>query len=354
VKLSCAFLCALSFLAAQSTSTVYQRDVNGRRTALRSSSQDAKGGRTELFRSVNGRQVPLEQSSETVLREGPGAKVTERIVRKFDREGRPALTERVVIEETPSPGGGSVVKETVFRSTLNGAMQEAERRTRETRVQGQTETTDVTIERPSPSSGFETVERRRIVATGPAENRQSTETVQRPDGNGAFRDMIREVTTTRQAGASTVTETATYELDMNRRLSLARQRSTSTTVRDGVQVTETSLYAAAIPGRTQYSGAPLQLFEQEVIESRPAQDGSLVETMSVRRPTLADPNRLGPPQLLFETVCAGQCRTDAASVRERAAAAAQPADTGGKQKDSSKASKQVQKQDAKAGPRGTK
>lgn len=338
---------------------MYQRDVNGRKQALRASSTDVKGGQTELFQSVNGRQVPLERSKETVLREGPRGRVIERVIQKFDREGRQALTERVLIEETPRPGGGSVVKETVFRSTLNGGMQEAERRTRETRIQGQTETTQVTIERPSPSSGFQAVERRQIIATGPAENRQFTETVQRPDGNGVFRDFIREVTTTRQSGETAVTETATYELDMNRRLSLARQRTTSTTMRDGVQVTETSLFATAIPGRTQYSGAPLQLFEQEVIQSRPAPDGSVVETTSVRRPSLTDPKRLGPPQVLFETVCRGQCNSDPDAVRQRAAAAAQAPDTAGKagrseakSKDSSKAPQKGQKPAANPSPGG--
>ena len=37
----------------------------------------------------------------------------------------------------------------------------------------------------------------------------------------------------------------------------------------------------------------------------------MVETLSVRRPTVSDPNRLGALQQISETVCKGKCQPDA-------------------------------------------
>jgi hypothetical protein len=49
------------------------------------------------------------------------------------------------------------------------------------------------------------------------------------------------------------------------------------------------------------------LREQLVIEQDVAADGSVVETTSVRRVSLSDPNRLGPYERVSEVVCRGQC-----------------------------------------------
>jgi hypothetical protein len=34
----------------------------------------------------------------------------------------------------------------------------------------------------------------------------------------------------------------------------------------------------------------------------------MVETVSVRRPTVSDPGTLGPPRQLSQTVCKGDCK----------------------------------------------
>ncbi len=53
--------------------------------------------------------------------------------------------------------------------------------------------------------------------------------------------------------------------------------------------------------------SPEQMKEQQLIERTKRPDGSVVETLSVRRPSISDPNRLGNLQKLSETVCKGKC-----------------------------------------------
>ncbi len=311
MKLFLIILCSAALAWAQSNSTVYQRDINGRRSALRSSSATATGGDTQFYQSVNGRRVPLEETGEKVLSDTPRGKVTERITKKYGRDGQLIQTQRTVIEETKRPGGIQQVKETTYKSDVNGRMQEAERRTAETRVQGQTTTTNITIDRPSLDGTFAPTEKRRVVTTGAEANQQTTETVQRTDGNGGFRDMLREVTTTKKNGNQTVMNTASYEPDMNRQMVLARQAVTTTTrQKNGTETEETNLYDSNVPGVSRYPGAPMQLKEQQIIQRQPAADGSVVETFSVRRPTVTDPNHLGPVQQISQTVCVGKCLPD--------------------------------------------
>ncbi len=124
--------------SAQSASTTYSRDLNGNRVEGKLLNTSASGEVTERFQSMNGRQVPVEQVTERVVSQDANGKVTERIVRKFDPTGQPALTERVLIEENKLPGGGSTVRETTYRNDTNGGLREAERKTTETRVSGST------------------------------------------------------------------------------------------------------------------------------------------------------------------------------------------------------------------------
>ena len=75
----------------------------------------------------------------------------------------------MLIEENKLPGGGSTVRETTYRSDVNGGSAEAERKTTETRVSGSTTTASTVIDRPSLSGSFETVEKRSAVTDGPAD-----------------------------------------------------------------------------------------------------------------------------------------------------------------------------------------
>src|SRR5258708_27979582 len=106
---------------AQSTTTLYTTDINGRRVEEISHGAN-DGTRTETTQSINGAKVPLEQSEEKVLRDNASGKVTERVVRKYDQTGRLTSTDRVLIEEQKPAGGGSHVDETTWRSAVHANM----------------------------------------------------------------------------------------------------------------------------------------------------------------------------------------------------------------------------------------
>lgn len=286
------------------------KDVNGTRVQGQSFAS-TDGEHTERFQSINGRQVPLEDTVDRVIREDANGKTTERTVRKFDRDGKLVSAERIVTEESKLPGGGSSARSTTYRSDLNGAMREAERQTTETRVQGSQTTTNTTVDRPTLNGSFQTVEKRSEVTEGPADHQTSTESVYRRDGSGGFQEALRYVTTTTKSGDTTSETKVDYEPGVNGQLQLASQSDSTTTKRpDGTEITQTNLFAQTVVGRLQESNAPMRVKEQQVVERRANPDGSVVETLSVRRPSISDPNRLGDLQKLSETVCKGKCQPE--------------------------------------------
>src|SRR5258706_4814923 len=107
MKYSVLFVFAGGLLLAQSSSTSYLTDLNGRRVeAIATVATKAAPGTTEtteLLRSVNGREVPLEQVETRVIRDDAGGKVVEKIVRRYDQTGRLASTERELTEEEKRP-----------------------------------------------------------------------------------------------------------------------------------------------------------------------------------------------------------------------------------------------------------
>jgi hypothetical protein len=108
---------------------------------------------------------------------------------------------------------------------------------------------------------------------------------------------------------------------MNGQLELASQsESTSSKQPDGTEVTQTNLFAKTVAGNVQDSRGAMRVKEQQVVQRRTNPDGSVVETLSVRRPSVSDPNRLGDLQKLSETVCKGKCQPEAAPDATKSAA----------------------------------
>ena len=302
-----------AFASAQSASTTYTKDLNGNRLEGKLIDTSAKGDRTERFQSINGRQVPVEQVTERVVSDDANGKVTERIVQKFDPTGRPAATERVVIQETKLPGGGSTVRETTYRNDVNGSQREAVRKTTETRISGSTTTANTVIDRPSTSGSFETVEKRSSVTEGPAENQHTTESVYSRNVSGGFQETVRTVKTASTANNTTKESSAIYEPGLNGQLQLDSQsESTSSKQADGSEVVQTNLFTKTVAGNVQDSSGAMRVKEQQVLQRRTNADGSVVETVSVRRPAVSDPNRLGDLLKVSETVCKGKCQPEAA------------------------------------------
>jgi hypothetical protein len=251
-----------------------------------------------------------------VVSETPYEKVTEIFDRKFDQNGQLISTERVLTTERKTASGGSSTQATVYRSDVNGAMQEAERRvtvTRplgaETRPQGSASMeSDVTIARPSSNGGLETVEQRKIVTTTEPNRTHEEQTVYLKSTSGDFVEKRRTQTDSQKSGDKTEAKVANYEADYAGRMTLLNQE-TSTTVqaKDGTQVVERNIYASASDGVPRDEQGGQKLKEHQTIVRTPGANGSVTETISVSRPTLADQTRLGAPAQISETVCTGKC-----------------------------------------------
>jgi len=301
-----AWLLAAATLTAQSSSTIYTTDLNGR-TVADGSSISSDGKHTETSKSINGRTVPLEQSDERVLSQSAEGRVVEKIIRKFDPEGNLTETTRVLTDERKT-ANGSTVNTTTFRSDLNGAMHEDERKTVETTIHGASSDTQTVVSRQTPN-GFSTVEKRSAVTETSNNATHTDETVYRADANGAFQPAVRTVTDTTQSGGQTVATAALYEpiADVTR-MQLSRQTVTTTTTRaDGSSLAQVDYFGPSVPGNVRDPNAAQQLYEQDTIEKSPAPGGKVVETLTARRVSATDPTHLGPAIKVSETVCSGNC-----------------------------------------------
>jgi hypothetical protein len=291
---------------AQSTAVLLTPDLNGRsvEAALYTSND---GDRTQLDQSINGRLVPLQKSETRILSQSPNARSTEIVVRKYDPTGQLASSERTVTDEQKSPNG-SVIHATIYRSDANGNFQESERRTIESQTQGATTTSNVTISRPGLSGSFEVAEKRNIVTTAEANATHETESIQRPAQNGQLAEAARQIREEIKAGGKVTSTTTSYEPNFSGQMSLALQQvDTTTKAPDGSAVTQRNVYAPSVYGIARDDRATAKLREQEVIV-RQEKNGAVTETTTVSRPTLADPNLLGPSSVASELVCTGKCQ----------------------------------------------
>jgi len=292
---------------AQSVVTSSTTDINGNRVSAPSYvSTDHQT--TEVIQSINGRKVPIEQRSSKVLSEDANGKIVETIVRKFDQTGQLASTEKVITEERKT-GSGTSLRSTTYVSDVNGNLSQAERKTVESSAQGPATSTQTVIERPTINGSFQTVEKRTLVAQPADSNTTHADlTVYRRSENGDFYAAAREVTDTSHVGDKTTAKTAEYERLGDSQLQLLRQSVTTTTKRpDGSEIEEVNLYGGSVPGNVRDPGAPLRLYEQQIIDRQKGAGDAVVETLSVRRPTMSDPKILGPAQKVSETTCKGKC-----------------------------------------------
>jgi hypothetical protein len=299
-----------AFALAQSTTTTYTTDINGNRVAGLPPTVSADHTQTQVTQSINGHQVPLEQREEKVLRKDASGSVTETIVRKYTPNGQLASTERVVTEQQNTGAGGSVVRATTYQSDINGQQREVERRTTETRVSGNSTNIETSIARPTINGSFDTTEKRSSVSTGTDASKTTTETVYRPSQNGGLSEALRMVKQETKANGQSVVNIANYEPGMTGKLELHDQTvSTSAKQPDGSETTQVDLYAPAADGHVRESGAKQQIKEEQIITRKVGADGSVTETLSVRRPSVSDATKLGNPQQISQTVCQGKCES---------------------------------------------
>jgi hypothetical protein len=292
-------------VAAQTTIRTYSYDGLGDR--IRGPVVDVTGdSRTEKLQNINGRSVPLEQVEQRVVRSDGTTKVIERITKRFDPNGNLTGTDRVVEEQTKLAGGGSTVQATAYRSDVNGNMQPVERSVTETKQAGNVTTSESVIDRPALNGEFQTAEKQTVVTDQSPTHDVRNAVVYRRDENGRFYEALKETVDRQKSAGQTVENAAQYTVGTSGRLELASQTvRTAVKQPDGSESIVVDVYGQETPGLAN-SGETPRLTSQQVID-RKVRNGEVDEVVSLRQPSLADPNRLGPPRKIAETVCKGKC-----------------------------------------------
>lgn len=317
MRLSALFLLLLpAGVTAQESaqSTTYTYDGTGRRSVAsdRTIVSGPEGSaRTETVTDLNGRRVPLETAEETVLSDGPEGRVVERLVKKYDSQGRITGQEKVRIEESKSEDGStSTVRSTVYDRDLNGRFEVRERSTTTTNKDGSNVNAETLVERQNANGRFEVEERKVVVKTGDEQTSREDQTVYRKDQHGAMSAAVRSLTETKKEGERTVANTSEYNSASTGRMELVGQRLSQTVKNeDGSETVVEDVFGTNNPGQVSsgYNREP-KLRERRLIERTPGPGKGVVETLSVQRPALDAGGRLGPPQKVSETVCTGNCR----------------------------------------------
>jgi len=314
VKFHLLALTAAPLAFAQSTTTTYTTDLLNGGQSVTSVSASTDHTQSQIVQSINGRDVPLEQRQEKLIRQDENGSVTESIVKRYDGTGQLASTERVVTETRKRPDGGSSTRSTIYRSDINGQEQLAERRAVDTAVSGLTTTTNTVVDQPSINGTFQTVEKRAEVMTTSADKKSSTttESIYRNGSDGGFREASRRVTTQVEKANQTVVDTTDYEPGVNAGALQFQERRISTEVSapDGSHATTVDIYAPSADGHVQDADARPQLKQQQFI-TRVAGPSGVIETFSIREPSVSEANHLGPLRQINQVVCTGNCATGA-------------------------------------------
>lgn len=310
--------CALSLSTQQSNaqqsniSSSTSVDVNGNYVSngpTISQTSSANGSQTtETMQSINGRTVPMEQVEERVVRNDASGKVTERIVHRYDPQGNPMPPVRQTIEEQRRPDGSSTIQSTTYRGDINGNMQIIEKSVTDTQKNASGETSETVVQRPT-ANGLQTVEKQSQVVSKQANGYQADSTTYRSDGNGGFYTAVRQTTEHTQQGSEVSDNSAEYEKGPNGELQLHGQTVTKTVTRpDGSKDSVIDIYSRNVPGTVSGNESGLKLQEEQLVQTAPGPGNTVVQTLSVRRPTISDPGSLGPARQLSETVCRGDCK----------------------------------------------
>ena len=305
--------CSLSLAAQQSkVSSSTSVDVNGNVVGdgpTISQIKSSNGSQTTVTtQSINGRTVPMEQVEERILRNDSSGKVTERITRKYDPQGNPLPPVRQTIEEQKRPDGSSTIQSTTYGTDINGNTQVTEKAVTKTQKNASSETSETVVQRPT-ASGLETVEKQSQVVSKQGNGYQLESTTYRRDGNGGFYPAVRQTTEHTVQGPEVSENSAEYERGSNGELQLHGQTVTRTVTKpDGSKDEVVDIYSRDVPGTVSGNESGLKLQERQMVQSTPGPGNTVVQTISVQRPTIADPGTLGPARQLSQTVCKGDCK----------------------------------------------
>jgi hypothetical protein len=299
------------FAQDSSVRTTTSVDVNGNRvpdgaqvdqTRSKNSSET-----TERTLSINGRMVPQERVEEHVLRDDSSGRVVERLIHRYDAAGNPLPPVKETVEEQKRPDGGSSVQTTRYRGDINGGMQLEEKSIVNITKSGSSETINTEVQRQGVNGSLATVQKQDTVRVRDGKNYQEDSTTYRPDGNGGFGVAIRQTTQHTEQGGQARDNSVEYEPGPDGQLQLHSQTVAETVTRsDGSKESLVNLFGRNVPGTVEPDGK-LKLYEQQTIDRRPGAGNSVIETLSVRRPSISDPTTLGPSRQISETICKGKC-----------------------------------------------
>jgi hypothetical protein len=281
-------------------------DINGRRVEGASTLVNQSPGssdRVETVRSVNGRNVPVESVEDKVVSESGDVRVVERLVKRYDANGRPGPPEKILIEERKNADGSVNTSTSVMRADVNGRYALAERSVTDSRKSGDTTNSNTVVERPTLNGGLEVVERKELTKRESADGSMSqNSTLMRRDTNGRFEEAAKQVVEKTVANGRTVENVATYESGAGG-MQLVRQ--TVSKEMAGSNQKEVDVFEPALAGRV--GNTQPQLREQRLIEKTTTPNGA-VESISIRRPLDSDPSRLGNARKVEEIICTGKCK----------------------------------------------
>ncbi len=253
---------------------------------------------------ANGRKVllpsPEEKRERRVIEDGPGGRVSEEVIERRDVNGNRLPPEKVKIVERQGPAGEKIVESITYRSDLNGRLAPAERQVQTvTEQSGQTLTTTI-VEQPTVNGSFATVEKiasQTVSADGKSRTNRSTYV---RDANGNFVEAVREQIERAPEGKGVKEVVQEYRNAATGRLELSGRRIKVDTVNtDGTSTSEITIYGAVAQGRT--ADGQVKLREQQLVTVKPGPGNTQVESISIRRPDLAD-SKLGPYQKVGEKV----------------------------------------------------
>ena len=309
-------LVALGLSAQQSTYTKSAVDLNGRAVVEGPQIVENKGPDsaeiTEKTRSINGREVPIERIEERVLRNDATGKVIERLIRRFDPTGNRMMPVKEIIEEQKRPDGGSTTQTTTYEGDVNGRLQITERTITDVQRNSSSETAETVLERPTINGSMEAVSKDTAIKIKQPNGYQESITTYRKNNSGDFYPAVKISKEHSESGGQAIDNSAEYEIGARGELRLHGQKVQKTRKGpDGSEDVQVDIFGQNVIGRAgSVESNALKLQEQEIIERRRIAPNAVVETLSLRRTSIADSNALGPLQAISQITCRGKCEPE--------------------------------------------
>lgn len=261
--------------------------------------------KTEYAPNANGALVPRETVKEKVIRQDANGRVVERYVVRHDQDGNPGPPEKVLIEEKKS-GNTVIVNTLVYRGDINGNLQPAERTVSHTVIQGAITTTDTTVERLGLDGMLTPTEK--ISATTIQQSKtQQQQTISKLylDASGNYYEGTKDTVEKQTTPDGQVIENRAQYVE-----GLLTEQAVAKTIpgANGAATTTVDVYSIHGSGTNVNSGGKMALKEQQQIVVQPGAGGQVTQTVVLRKPTVSEPGRLGPAQVLSKSVCQGSCQ----------------------------------------------